>query len=93
MKRRTIVCFLLVLGLLFTGAALAGSSNPLPASGYNVSAKSISGQGYHLSGLSWQATGSLHAPGYTLTSPSAPSGSGTMCCCNYIPCVVRKTKY
>ena len=72
----------LILALLIV--LLAGSV--VMARTVSAVGRTSSGGGYHLTALTWQATGESSGGGYTLRSPEAPSlESG--CCCIYLPCI------
>lgn len=48
-------------------------------------------QRYHLSGALWQVQGASRGGGYQLfTQPLTPAGTGTQCCCTYLPCLLKK---
>ncbi len=45
----------------------------------------------HLAGAVWQVQGVSVGGGYQLWSvPLSPSGTGTQCCCTYLPCLLKK---
>jgi len=95
MKRRTVVLLgavaLLVLGgvVLWNARnrALAHSNAP-PTIQYVVTQGMAFGGSYRLTNPTWQASGTAEGAGYQLTVSLSPSGTGTPCCCTYLPCVV-----
>ena len=44
---------------------------------------------YHLESGGLRAIGASSGGGYRLLLPEAGTGSGTPCCCTYLPCVRR----
>ena len=44
---------------------------------------------YHLESGGLRVMGASSGGGYRLLSPEAPTGSGTPCCCTYLPCARR----
>lgn len=45
----------------------------------------------HISGATWQVQGVAAGGDYRLLSmPLSPSGTGTQCCCTYLPCLLKK---
>jgi hypothetical protein len=71
------------------GSALAQSSGPPSLAGYAVQQGTVSGGGYLLASTTWQARGTASGGGYRLASPLALAGTGTPCCCTYLPCLLR----
>ena len=71
------------------GSALAQSSGPPSLAGYAVQQGTVSGGGYLLASTTWQARGTASGGGYRLASPLALAGTGTPCCCIYLPCLLR----
>lgn len=88
MKMRTIIVIAMVALLLVGSVALAQSGGPPSLGGYIVKQVAIAGGGYRLASITWQAQG-LAGGGYRLV-PSLPAGTGTPCCCTYLPCVLRQ---
>ena len=85
-----IVILLTILALLLVGSvAMAQSSGQDPPVLYTVRQGVIAGEGYHLTSLTWQVSGTANGAGYHLANPSSPTGTGTPCCCTYLPCVRR----
>lgn len=89
MKRSRVLFFAL---LIFAGLFLAAfvpsilSARSQTASAYGDSARPI----YHLSGAVWQVQGVSGGGRYELlTLPLSPNGTGTQCCCNYLPCLSK----
>ncbi|MBC7228126.1 MAG: hypothetical protein H5T61_13010 [Thermoflexales bacterium] len=87
MNARTVILLALVALLLVGSAAWAQPGGLL--SGYVVKPGTASGGGYRLSGVTWQARGIASGGGYRLAVPVGPAGTGTPCCCTYLPCVLR----
>jgi hypothetical protein len=87
MRVRTIVLLIVVL-LLLGGAALAQSREPPPVQ-YAVAQGAVSGGHYRLASQAWQVRGVADGDGYHLMVLLGPTGTGTPCCCNYLPCVLR----
>ncbi len=79
---------LLALLLLLTVPYLYAQTGG-PGLGYTVQAGTIAGGGYHLTSTTWQVRGIASGGGYRLAGPASPTGTGTPCCCNYLPCVLR----
>jgi|GEM_PF-908307 hypothetical protein len=45
----------------------------------------------HISGAIWQVEGIASGGGYQIMAlPLSPSGTGTQCCCTYLPCLLKK---
>jgi hypothetical protein len=89
MKMR-IVILIVVLALLLGGsAAMARSSEQGSPALRAAQQDMMSGEGYHLTRLTWQVSGAASGTGYSLVSPGGPTGTGTQCCCSYLPCVLR----
>lgn len=84
---------LLLAMLIFAGLFLAAF---VPSSWFSRSqtayASGDSAQAvYHLSGAVWQVQGVSGGEGYKLaTLPLSPGGTGTQCCCTYLPCLLKK---
>jgi hypothetical protein len=85
-----IVTLIVVLALLLAGSvAMAQSSGQgLPVL-YTVRQGVMAGEGYHLASLTWQVSGAASGTGHRLASSSSPAGTGTQCCCSYLPCMLR----
>lgn len=97
--KQRIAFLLLILILLGVAASLAArpmpassAMSPPPPAGYSVEKTTLLGSRYQLSSLSWQVSGQLSGANYTLSAPSAPSLTGNGCCCNFMPCMLRKSK-
>ncbi|MFL7793897.1 MAG: hypothetical protein AB8I69_17260 [Anaerolineae bacterium] len=86
MKTRIPILIAIVALLLVGSIALAQSSEP-PA-GYAVEQGTASGGSYHLTSLSWHASGGASGGGYRLLEPASPSG-GNQCCCTFLPCALH----
>jgi len=77
---------ILICALLLAGAVVAQSdAGPL----YAVARGTASGGHYRLTSPSWQASGISSGGGYRLAGPASSAGTGTPCCCTYLPCVLR----
>jgi hypothetical protein len=87
MRVRTIVLLIVIL-LLLGGAALAQSSEPPPVQ-YAVTQGVASGGLYRVTGQAWQVRGVADGDGYHLTVSLGPTGTGTPCCCSYLPCMLK----
>lgn len=98
MKARIVIVALaacLLLGSLALWQAQAGvlaqSSGPPAPAQYVVAQGAAAGGGYRLTGQAWQARGVTGGGKYRLTVvPLSPAGTGTPCCCTYLPCALRK---
>lgn len=97
MKPRAIV-LLAIVALLFVGgvalrqaqgSALAQSSGPPTLAGYTIRHSVTTGGRYHLTSAIWQVDGASSGGNYHLTALLGPTGTGTPCCCTYLPCVLR----
>ncbi len=91
MRRYTILITIatLVCALLLAGVVAAQSGGQPPPAQYVVAKGTASGGHYRLAGTAWQASGVASGGGYRLAGPASPTGTGTPCCCNYLPCVLR----
>jgi hypothetical protein len=97
--QKRIALFLLILILVGVAASLAArpmpassATSPPPPAGFSMEKTTLLGSRYQLSSLSWQISGQLSGASYTLSAPSAPSLTGNGCCCNFMPCMLRKSK-
>jgi hypothetical protein len=88
MKIQTVILMALVLLLLLGSTASAQTGKPDPAPWYVVRAGTSSAEGYYLTALAWQVSGTASGGRYRLVGPASPAG-GNQCCCTYLPCVVR----
>jgi hypothetical protein len=86
MKTRIIILFVVVALIVVGSEALAQFSSSQPW--HFVKPGTTSGGHYRLSAQVLHASGVASGGGYQLTSLSIPSGTGTPCCCNYLPCVL-----
>jgi hypothetical protein len=97
MKARTAILIALAACLLLGGAALrqaqsavlAQASGPPGPAQYVVAQGAASGGGYRLTGQTWQVRGVADGGGYRLAVSLSPAGTGTPCCCIYLPCALR----
>jgi hypothetical protein len=80
----TLTCMLLLVSLSPLG--LANSASMDLNRGVIVNAETSTGGGYQLTIGKWQINGTLHGNGYLLEVTSAPNGTGTPCCCTFLPC-------
>ena len=87
MRIRIIVLLVVVL-LLLGGVALAQSREPPPVQ-YAVTQGAVSGGLYRLTSQAWQVRGVADGSGYRLTVLLGPTGTGTPCCCSYLPCLLK----
>ncbi|MBN1954916.1 MAG: hypothetical protein JW900_07680 [Anaerolineae bacterium] len=70
--------------LIVGGVGLAASSGPPGL----AAAEGLSpGGGYRLTSLSCDVDGTVSGPGYRLAG--TVDGTGTPCCCVYLPCTLR----
>ena len=86
--RTTLLIFLMaVLGVsvLAIASVLNASTAPI------VSAREVTSHPVlHISGAIWQVEGISSGGGYhILALPLSPSGTGTQCCCTYLPCLLK----
>ena len=84
-KRRLIVCAAILVCLAVVSGMGFAATMLSPARGEQESGPSPN---YHLTGQSWEAEGVLTGPGYRLGT--AITGTGTPCCCVYLPCTLRQ---
>ena len=89
MKMRIVILLTIIALLLGGSVAMAQSSGQDPPVLYAVRQGVIAGEGYHLTSLTWQVSGAASGTGYHLANPSSPAGTGTPCCCTFLPCVLR----
>ncbi|MBN1814877.1 MAG: hypothetical protein JXA14_23760 [Anaerolineae bacterium] len=75
------------LSLATQGSTLAQSNGPPPAQ-YIVAQGTASGGSYYLTSQAWRVGGVASSEEYHLVSPASPTGTGTPCCCAYLPCVL-----
>lgn len=85
MRRITVLVTAALLCAALVLATVAAAAGP---PGYVVKGTASGGR-YHLVATRWQASGIAGGGGYRLVSPVSPTGTGTPCCCNYLPCVLR----
>ena len=83
MKKRTIL-FLTIIAILFVSSpALAQST----AARYQHGSSPV--VRYTLTTLPVHSEAVASGGGYRLLAPSRPAGTGTPCCCNYLPLIRR----
>lgn len=89
MRHRVIllISFILFIGLGVIGAPRLLSPRDQIAVAYGDPPQQI----FHLSRVVWQVQGVSGGGGYKLvTLPLSPSGTGTQCCCTYMPCLLKQ---
>ncbi len=77
------------LGTAPEGQSLAGKE---PAGGYGVQPGTAAGGVYQLatgSGADWSVRGTASGGAYRLEVVGAMRGTGTPCCCSYLPCTFK----
>jgi hypothetical protein len=74
-----------VIVVLLLGTVVVARSNELGQAGEQAAG----GEGYRLTTLKWQASGTASGGGYRLLEPAAPALRGSGCCCTYLPCATR----
>jgi hypothetical protein len=89
MKTRTIILFAILALLFISSTALAQSNGSSPQVGYAVNQGTASGGHYRLANRTCQMHGLASGGGYSLAGPAGTAGTGTPCCCSYLP-VIRK---
>ena len=89
MKARTAILLVVIVCLLSGSVALAQSDEPPSAAQYVMTQGAASGGIYHLTSQPWQVHGVAGNGAYRLTVPLSPTGTGTPCCCTYLPCLQR----
>jgi hypothetical protein len=60
-----------------------------PAAGYAVQPGTAAGGAYQLKGADWSVRGTASGGNYQLDVVNAASGTGTPCCCSYLPCLLK----
>ena len=89
MKTRTVILLVIVALLFISSAALAKSNGSPPQVRYAIKQGTISGAHYRLSSRACHMSGVSSGGGYRLAGPAGTAGTGTPCCCSYLPVVVR----
>ena len=87
--RTTLLVFLIaVFGVSVLAIAPVLNASTAPT----VSAREVTSHPMlHISGAIWQVEGISSGGGYhILALPLNPSGTGTQCCCTYLPCLLKK---
>jgi len=88
-KRMTILLIVGLTSALVLGGALFAQAAQAPA-GVDISRVETAVEvGYQLNDGGWKVQGILSGYGYRLEAPTAPSGTGTPCCCVFLPCAIR----
>jgi hypothetical protein len=88
--RKTGIAVLLALVvLLLIGSVAPARSNGPQSAQYVVAPGAASGGSYRLTVQAWQVSGVASSERYHLLSPASPAGTGTPCCCAYLPCVLK----
>jgi hypothetical protein len=77
------VCCCLLAALLASGV-LAQSASP-----YEVAGGMISGGVYRLTTVTLPSGQAMSGGQYRLLSSSRSTGTGSGCCCTYLPCILR----
>ncbi len=91
MKIRYVILLSIVALLFVSSLGLAQPERPPSAAGYSVQQEAIPGGKYHLVSNLWQVQGIASGGGYRLLgNPISQEGTGTPCCCMYLPCVLRQ---
>ena len=78
-----LVCTLTLSGILLVQAP------DFPQSPTASQTQSTSISGYHLETGEWQVQGIASGTGYQLSTSATPNGTGTPCCCAYMPCIIH----
>ena len=91
MNTRVIVLTIIIILLLFVSGAIASAYSGQISDGivYQAETGLTSGNGYHLTPLTWQVEGAVGGGSYILDVLVAPELNGNGCCCSYLPCVRR----
>ena len=79
-----------VILLVLSGSVLAQLSTPPPIP--SAVAGVAAGGNYRLAVQTWQVRGATEGGNYQLAAPTSLMGTGTPCCCVFIPCVLRNKK-
>lgn len=90
-NRRRIVLLAAVAALLLLSTAdpVSRTASAQPGGGYAVRGGILAGGGYRLTCLRLPAADTMSGDGYHLLSLARPEGSGSGCCCTYLPCILR----
>ncbi|MGB9640155.1 MAG: hypothetical protein ACPL4H_04535 [Anaerolineales bacterium] len=86
MKFRKALIVIFATILLVSSTAIAQAGKSIDTDTYE---KKRSSQEYHLNIITTQVLGISSGGSYRLSSPLGVTGTGTPCCCNYLPCVLR----
>jgi len=81
--------FLIILVVALVCLAIVGGATLAASSKSSTQGNPATGSSgdYYLATLSWGIDGTLSGPGYRLRG--TVTGTGTPCCCNYLPCILR----
>jgi hypothetical protein len=90
MNTRMIVLTIIIILLLFVSGAIASAHTGQMGADipYRVEISLASGNGYHLTPLTWRVEGAVSGGSYLL-AVSAPELNGSGCCCSYLPCISK----
>ena len=88
-RKTRIAVLLAIVVLLLIGSVAPAQSNGPPPAQYIVALGTVSGGSYRLTSQVWQVGGVASSERYHLVSPASPTGTGTPCCCTYLPCVLK----
>ena len=83
MKTQTIILLTIIAILFVSSPALAQSTAALYQHGSSPVVR------YTLTTLPVHSEALARGGGYRLLAPSRPAGTGTPCCCNYLPLIRR----
>ena len=91
MMKRWMAILATIVGLLMVGGTvtLAQPGGQPPPARSIVRQGAASGGQYQLASFGWQVRGVSAGAGYHLKSAVQPAGTGTPCCCTFLPCVVK----
>ena len=103
MNKRVATVMIMVLVALFVAGGLTAAQSPsLPgtagqpllgkaAASYAVRAGTAAGGGYQLAAgwQDWSVRGAAGGGSYRLDVVGAVRGTGTPCCCSYLPCALK----
>ncbi len=85
MRRITVLATAVLLCAALVLVTVVAAAGP---PGYVVKG-TASGGHYRLVATHWQASGIADGGGYRLASPVTTTGTGTRCCCTYLPVMLR----
>lgn len=85
MMKAHAVILLVIIPLLMGSVAKVHSGS---VTAYVVTGSACGGD-YCLASMTWPVQGIISGEGYYLIGPQTLTGTGTPCCCSYLPCVLR----